>query len=121
MTLHCVSPVLAPLPDRVLNRVARWNDQPPQKPPHGPPLTVKPAIVTCPSRSWACGGVLPADHSESIFEPFFTTKAQGTGVGLSVSRRIVESHGGRLWANARPDRGSIFQFTLLQARAVDFS
>jgi PAS domain S-box-containing protein len=66
-----------------------------------------------------CG--LPADQSESIFEPFFTTKAQGTGMGLSISRRIVESHGGRLWANARPDRGSIFQFTLLQARAVDFS
>jgi nitrogen-specific signal transduction histidine kinase len=58
-----------------------------------------------------CG--LPADQSESIFEPFFTTKARGTGMGLSISRRIVESHGDRLWANARPGRGTIFQFTLL--------
>jgi PAS domain S-box-containing protein len=57
-----------------------------------------------------CG--LPADQPERIFKPFFTTKAQGTGMGLSISRRIVESHGGRLWATAKADRGTIFQFTL---------
>jgi PAS domain S-box-containing protein len=57
-----------------------------------------------------CG--LPVDQPECIFKPFFTTKAQGTGMGLSISRRIVESHGGRLWATARTDRGTVFQFTL---------
>jgi signal transduction histidine kinase len=57
-----------------------------------------------------CG--LPADQPERIFKPFFTAKAQGTGMGLSISRRIVESHGGRLWATAKADRGTILQFTL---------
>jgi signal transduction histidine kinase len=55
---------------------------------------------------------LSIDEPERIFKPFYTTKAQGTGMGLSISRRIVESHGGRLWATAKADRGTIFQFTL---------
>jgi PAS domain S-box-containing protein len=58
------------------------------------------------------GSGLPADQPERIFKPFFTTKAQGTGMGLSISRRIVESHGGRLWATAQANRGTIFHFTL---------
>jgi PAS domain S-box-containing protein len=55
---------------------------------------------------------LPGEEPERIFEAFFTTKPQGTGMGLSVSRRIIESHGGRLWANPNPGRGATFQFTL---------
>jgi PAS domain S-box-containing protein len=57
---------------------------------------------------------LPAEGQKRIFEAFFTTKPQGTGMGLSISRRIVESHGGRLWANANPEpkRGTTFYFTL---------
>ena len=50
---------------------------------------------------------------DRIFDAFFTTKAQGTGIGLSISRRIIESHGGRFWACANPDRGATFQFTFL--------
>jgi signal transduction histidine kinase len=55
---------------------------------------------------------LPAEDVERIFDAFFTTKAQGTGMGLSISRRIIESHGGRLWACANARWGATFQFTL---------
>jgi PAS domain S-box-containing protein len=55
---------------------------------------------------------VPADNLDHIFEAFFTTKPEGTGMGLSISRRIIESHGGRLWATANAGRGAIFQFTL---------
>lgn len=55
---------------------------------------------------------LPAGDVDLIFDAFFTTKAQGTGMGLSISRRIIESHGGRLWACANRERGATFQFTL---------
>jgi PAS domain S-box-containing protein len=55
---------------------------------------------------------LPVEGQGRIFEAFFTTKPQGTGMGLSISRRIIESHGGTLWANANPERGATFYFTL---------
>jgi PAS domain S-box-containing protein len=58
------------------------------------------------------GTGLPVNESERIFEAFFTTKPQGTGMGLSISRRIIESHGGRLWASPNTTRGTTFQFTL---------
>jgi PAS domain S-box-containing protein len=55
---------------------------------------------------------LPPKHADNIFDAFFTTKPHGTGMGLSISRSIIESHGGRLWATANPERGATFQFAL---------
>ena len=58
------------------------------------------------------GPGLPSDKSDRIFDAFFTTKLQGSGMGLAVSKSIVESHGGRIWANGNGGRGATFHFTL---------
>jgi PAS domain S-box-containing protein len=55
---------------------------------------------------------LPAQQADQIFKAFFTTKPHGTGMGLSISRSIVESHDGRLWAAENSPRGASFHFTL---------
>jgi PAS domain S-box-containing protein len=55
---------------------------------------------------------LPAEKMDQIFSAFFTTKPQGSGMGLAISRSIVESHGGQLWASANGGRGATFHFTL---------
>jgi C4-dicarboxylate-specific signal transduction histidine kinase len=56
-------------------------------------------------------GLNPA-NIENLFDPFYTTKPNGLGLGLSISRSIVETHGGRLWAGPASEFGAIFQFTL---------
>jgi PAS domain S-box-containing protein len=55
---------------------------------------------------------LPREQADQIFRAFFTTKNNGTGMGLPISRSIIELHGGRLWAAAASGRGATFQFTL---------
>jgi len=55
---------------------------------------------------------LPAQQADQIFDAFFTTKSDGTGMGLRISRSIVESHGGRLWAGDNSPHGASFHLTL---------
>jgi PAS domain S-box-containing protein len=55
---------------------------------------------------------LPKESTEQIFDAFYTTKQEGTGMGLAITRSIVESHGGRVWATANEVAGATFHFTL---------
>jgi two-component system sensor kinase FixL len=56
-------------------------------------------------------GIAP-DIAKQLFQPFFTTKAHGMGVGLSISRTIIEGHGGHIWIEPNPKGGTIFRVTL---------
>jgi two-component system sensor kinase FixL len=58
------------------------------------------------------GAGIPPDQLPNIFEPFFTTKSKGAGIGLAISRTIIELHEGRIWAENNPDGGAMFRFTL---------
>jgi C4-dicarboxylate-specific signal transduction histidine kinase len=76
-------------------------------------------IESCPDGSGAAlvvvrdsGVGLGAESAGRVFEAFYTTKPEGMGMGLSISRSIIESHGGRLWAEANGDHGATFRFTL---------
>jgi C4-dicarboxylate-specific signal transduction histidine kinase len=58
------------------------------------------------------GPGIDADEMEHLFEPFFTTKSHGMGLGLAISRSIIESHGGHLWVSGRIPRGAVFHVQL---------
>jgi two-component system sensor kinase FixL len=58
------------------------------------------------------GPGIATEITSQLFTPFTTTKRHGMGVGLSISRTIVEAHGGRIWVDANPGGGTIFRFTL---------
>lgn len=57
-------------------------------------------------------GVGLPSQRDRVFDAFFSTKAQGTGMGLSISRSIVEAHGGRLWASDNAPRGAVFSLSI---------
>ena len=58
------------------------------------------------------GGGIPADKLDDVFTPFHTTKSEGMGLGLAISKSIIESHGGKIWVDNNPKGGSTFSFTL---------
>ena len=65
------------------------------------------------------GPGLPAGSVERVFDAFYTTKSNGLGMGLSISRSIIEAHGGRLWAENNLRRGATFSFTILIAMRAE--
>jgi C4-dicarboxylate-specific signal transduction histidine kinase len=81
----------------------------------------QPRVLDVESRIDESGSVLVAvrdsgtglsSEADRVFTPFFTTKANGMGLGLSISRSLVEGHGGRLWATSNSPYGAVFSFTL---------
>ena len=56
---------------------------------------------------------------ERVFESFYSTKPSGLGIGLAICRKLIEAHGGALWASHNPGGGAVFQFTLPVATAVE--
>jgi two-component system sensor kinase FixL len=67
------------------------------------------------------GSGISPDVADQLFQPFVTTKRTGMGVGLSISRTIIEAHGGRLWAEENPGGGTRFCFTLPAVREEELS
>ena len=65
-----------------------------------------------------CGVGLREDQMEKMFQPFYTTRSDGLGMGLPISRSIIETHGGRLWAQNNPGRGATFYFSVPVVREV---
>ena len=61
------------------------------------------------------GHGLSDDIADRLFQPFVTTKPAGMGVGLSISKRIIEGHGGKMWAEPNDGGGTVFRFTLQAA------
>jgi signal transduction histidine kinase len=69
-------------------------------------------MLSCWSRSGTQVWGFRPKKIDQIFSAFYTTKPQGTGMGLAISRTIIESHGGRLWASANSGPGATFHFSL---------
>ena len=67
------------------------------------------------------GSGIPKDALRNIFDTFYTTKATGTGLGLSIARTIVESYGGKIWAENREGGGAVFRFTLPLTTGAELS
>ena len=65
------------------------------------------------------GSGISPEIADQLFQPFITSKRQGMGVGLSISRTIIEAHGGRIWAEPNPVGGTIFNFTLTAVNEGD--
>jgi signal transduction histidine kinase len=64
------------------------------------------------------GGGIPEGDLERVFESFYSTKPSGLGIGLAICRKLIEAHGGTLWASHNPGGGAVFQFTLPVAASL---
>jgi C4-dicarboxylate-specific signal transduction histidine kinase len=97
----------------LLNLIMNACDAMESNPPEDRVLTLTTAIVQHEIHIGVldCGVGLPR-NIEILFEPFHTTKAGGLGLGLSICRSLLESHGGRLWAERRAERGAAFYVAL---------
>jgi signal transduction histidine kinase len=92
------------------------------------PATQRPKELLISSHSETIGRVLVSirdsgtgfgpEFADNLFQAFFTTKQEGMGLGLSISRTIIEAHGGRLWATANIAHGATFQFSLPVAEGM---
>lgn len=78
--------------------------------------TLPPAEASVAVRDSGVG--IDADDLDRLFRPFYTTKPAGMGMGLSISRKIIESHGGRLWATQNQGRGATFRFSIPQPQVA---
>ncbi len=97
----------------LLNLIVNACDAMESNPPHDRNLTITAVIAQDEMRIGVmdCGVGLPSDV-ETLFQPFYTTKDGGLGMGLSICRTLVTSHGGRLWAERRAERGAAFYVAL---------
>ena len=103
----------------LLNAMDAVNDNPPAK--RNVALRARPAGAAVEVTVSDNGHGIAADHLPRVFEPFFTSKPHGLGMGLAISRSIVEQHGGRLCAENSPGGGAAFTFTLPAAQAAVFT
>jgi C4-dicarboxylate-specific signal transduction histidine kinase len=106
----------------VLNLVMNGIEAMRETPPRGRVMTIRTRATNAGFVSVAVedrGSGIAADAVGRVFDPFFTTKASGVGLGLAITRSIVESHGGRIWAEPAAPNGALFQFTLPAVAAVD--
>jgi signal transduction histidine kinase/ligand-binding sensor domain-containing protein len=101
----------------LLNALDAVKDSPPAK--RRVAVRARPAGATVELTVSDNGHGIPADRLPRVFEPFFTSKPDGLGMGLPISRSIVEAHGGRLWAENNPAGGAAFTFTLPAAKEDD--
>ena len=92
-------------------RIAATNDNGPQ-PRQLSIRTSHPGSMFIEIAVQGAGPDIPTDMQDHVFDPFFTTKPDGLRMGLSISRSIVNDHGGQLWCAPSSERGTIFRFTL---------